>query len=108
MGPNVARYGTKNRWAPGAGGLNGRLRAMIGGRPLLKCARRHGTRGGREQLRVFRNQRTMRATRIGLGWSKTLWEHMWIDQMYAYVAKWGTLGRFSSFTLEGAMYGSRG
>ena len=39
---------------------------------------------------------------ITLGWSKTLWTHMWIDHMYAYVAKWGTLARFSCFSLEGS------
>ena len=29
---------------------------------------------------------------ITLGWSKTLWTHMWIEHMYAYVAKWGDVG----------------
>ena len=55
---------------------------------------------GLEQLRPFRHQRTMGIKHITVGWSRTLWTYMWIDHMYAYVAKWGTLARFS--------YGSRG
>ena len=27
---------------------------------------------------------------------------MWIDHMHAYVAKWGTLPRFSCFSLKGS------
>ena len=57
---------------------------------------------GQEQLRVFRNQWTMAAKHIALGWSKTLWTHMRIDHMYAYVATWGTLGRFNGSHLEGS------
>ena len=27
---------------------------------------------------------------------------MWVDHMYAYVARWGTIARFSCFALEGS------
>ena len=37
----------------------------------------------------------MGARHLDLGWGKTLWTHMWIDHMYAYVAQWGTIARFS-------------
>ena len=45
----------------------------------------------------------MAAKYIALRCSKTLWMHMRIDHTYAYVAKWGTLERFS-----GLMCSSRG
>ena len=58
---------------------------------------------GQEQLLVFQHQRTMGAKHIAVPWSRTLWTHMWIDHMNAYVAKWGTLRRFSFFSLEGTL-----
>ena len=49
----------------------------------------------KDQLQLFRDQRTTGAKHITLGWIKTRWTDMWIDHTYAYVAKWGTLGRFN-------------
>ena len=69
--------------------------------PMCKAAWQEGVLSGHEQLRASRNHQTMGAKHIALGWSKTLRTHMWIDHMYAYVAKWGTLVRFSCFGLEG-------
>ena len=45
----------------------------------------------------------MGARHLALGWSKTLWAHMSIDQMFAYLCRRGTLARFNCFAL-GAMY----
>ena len=53
-----------------------------------------------EQLPFFRDQRTMGVRHSTLRWSKDLWTHRWIDPMYAYVAKWGTLGRLSCPSLH--------
>ena len=57
---------------------------------------------GKEQLRVLRNRKIMRAKYIAVWWRRILWTHMWIDHMFAYVANWGILGRFSCFSLEGS------
>ena len=57
---------------------------------------------GAEQRALLQRQRTMGARHLDLGWGKTLWTHMWVDHMYAYVARWGTIARFSCFALEGS------
>ena len=69
---------------------------------MCKAARKADSLSGQEQLRVFGDQHTMGIKHVTLGWSKTLWTHMWIEHMYAYVANWGTLARFSCFSLEGS------
>ena len=43
----------------------------------------------------------MGARHRALGWRRTLWTHMWIDHMFAYLSGWGTLARFNCFALEG-------
>ena len=54
-----------------------------------------------EQRALLQSQWTMRARQLDLGWGNILWSHMWIGHMYAYVARWGTIARFSCFALEG-------
>ena len=46
---------------------------------------------GGEQRALLQRQVTMGARHLDLGWGKTLWTHMWIDHMYAYVAKLRTI-----------------
>ena len=58
--------------------------------------------GGAEQRALLQGQLTMGARHLDVGWGKTLWTHMWIDHMYAYVAQWGTIAKFSCFALEGS------
>ena len=55
---------------------------------------------GAEQRALLQRQVTMGARHLNLGWGKTLWTHMWIDHMYAYVARCGTIAKFSCFALE--------
>ena len=57
---------------------------------------------GAEQRALLQRQLTMGARQLDLGWWKTLWTHMSIDHMYAYVARWGTIAKFSCFALEGS------
>ena len=57
---------------------------------------------GAEQRALLQRQRTMGAWHLDLGWGKTLWTHMWVDHMYAYVARWGTIARLGCFALEGS------
>ena len=57
---------------------------------------------GPEQRALLQRQRTIGARHLDLGWGKTFRTHMWIDHMYAYVARWGTIARFSCFALEGS------
>ena len=57
---------------------------------------------GAEQRALLQRQLTMGAKQLDLGLGKTLWTHMWVDHMYAYVAWWGTIARFGSFALEGS------
>ena len=64
---------------------------------MSKAAWREDIPSGQEHLRLFEDERTMGVKHITHGWSKTLWTHMWIHHMYAYVAKWGTFARFSCF-----------
>ena len=42
---------------------------------------------GAEQFALLQRQLTMGARHLDLGGGKTLWTHMWIDHMYAYVAR---------------------
>ena len=56
---------------------------------------------GLEQRALLQKQLTMGARHLDLGWGKPMWTHMWIDHMYAYVAQWGTIARFSCFAFEG-------
>ena len=55
-----------------------------------------------EQRALLQRQLTMGARHLEVRWGKTLWAHMWIDHMYAYVARWGTIAKFSCFALEGS------
>ena len=57
---------------------------------------------GAEQRALLQRQLTMGARHLDLGRGKTLWMHMWIDHMYAYVARWGTIAKCSCFALEGS------
>ena len=57
---------------------------------------------GAEQPALLQRQVTMGARHLHLGWVKTLWTHMWIDRMYAYVARWVTIAKISCFALEGS------
>ena len=57
---------------------------------------------GAEQRALLQRQLTMGARHLDVGWGKTLWTHMWIDHMYAYIARWGTIAKFSCFALEGS------
>ena len=57
---------------------------------------------GAEQRALLQRQLTMGARHLDLGWGKTLWMHMSIDHMYAYVARWKTIAKFSCFALEGS------
>ena len=40
------------------------------------------------QCALLQSQLTMGARHIALWLHKTLWTHIWIDHMYAYVARW--------------------
>ena len=44
----------------------------------------------------------MGARHLALGWSNTLWTHMWIDHMFAYLCRWGTLATFNCFAFQGS------
>ena len=57
---------------------------------------------GAEQRALLQHQLTMGARHLDLECRKTLWTHMWVDHMYAYVARWGTIAKFSCFALEGS------
>ena len=57
---------------------------------------------GHEQRAQLQQHLTMGVRHLALGWSKTLWTHLWIDHMFAYLCKWGTLARFNCFALEGS------
>ena len=57
---------------------------------------------GHEQWVLLQQRLTMWARHLALGWSKSLWTHMWINHMFAYLCRWGTLARFNCFALEGS------
>ena len=57
---------------------------------------------GAEQRALLQRQVTVGARWLHLGWGKTFWTHMWINHMYAYVARWGTIAKFSCFALRGS------
>ena len=37
-----------------------------------------------------------------LGFSVTLWTHLWVDHMYVYAVRWRVLGRFACWAMEGS------
>ena len=51
---------------------------------------------------MLQRQLTMGVKHLDLGWGKTLWTHMWIDHTYAYVARWGTIAKYTCFAFEGS------
>ena len=57
---------------------------------------------GAGQRALLQRQLIMGARHLDLGWGNTLWTHIWLHHMYAYVARWGTIARFSCFALEGS------
>ena len=57
---------------------------------------------GHEQRALLQQQLTMAARHLAVGWSKTLCKHMWMDHMFAYLCRCGTLARFNCFALEGS------
>ena len=54
-----------------------------------------------QQRALLQKQLTMGARHLDLGWGQNFWTHMWSDNMYVYVAQWGTIARFSCFALRG-------
>ena len=89
MGPNVVRNGMENRWAQ-VGGEGFEWAAVChdwweGFAEMSKAAWQEGFQRMWQHLRLVCNMRTMKAKHIALGWSKTLWAHMWNDHMYPYV-----------------------
>ena len=68
---------------------------------MAEVAWKDDFQSGAEQRALLQRQLTMGARHLDLGWGKTLWTHMWVDHMYAYVAGWGTIATFSCFALEG-------
>ena len=59
---------------------------------------------GPEEWALLQNQLTMGARHLDLRWGKTLWTHMWIDHMYAYVAQWGASQGLVALHWRAAMY----
>ena len=57
---------------------------------------------GHEQRAPLQQHFTVGARRLALWWTKTLWTHMWMDHMFAYLCRWGNLARFNCFALEGS------
>ena len=64
---------------------------------MAKVAWKEDFVSGAEHSALLQRQLTMGARHLDLGWRKTLW----IDHMYVYVARWGTIVNFSWFALEG-------
>ena len=71
---------------------------------MCKAAWKEDSLNGQEKEPLFRHMRTMGVKHVTLGWSKTLWTRMWIEHMYAYVVKRGTLARCTCFSLEGRVF----
>ena len=55
---------------------------------------------GAEQRALLQRQLTMGARHLDLGLEKTLWTHMCVDHMYAYVARWGTIAPPKHTTIQ--------
>ena len=54
---------------------------------MAEVARKDVFLSGAEQRALLQRQLTMGARHLDLGWGNTLWTHMWVDHMYAYVAR---------------------
>ena len=54
---------------------------------MAEVARKDDFLSGVEQRTLLQRQLTMGARHFDLGWRKTLWTHIWVDHMYAYVAR---------------------
>ena len=63
---------------------------------------KHDFVSGHEQRASLQHHLTVGPRHLGLGWCKTLWTHVWIDHMFAYLCRWDTLAWFNSFVFKGS------